>query len=92
MTIPANLDAKPETNALVASVRHWRKLGVKRATYTPFPKRDDQAFLFVPAGQDGPAFLTIKNFEVIKKYNNADLYALAVGLLADRFAAALSWR
>jgi len=34
----------------------------------------------------GPAFLVIKNFSVIKRYNNADKYAFAVGLLADEIA------
>ncbi|WP_407929164.1 peptidoglycan-binding domain-containing protein [Desulfomarina profundi] len=28
----------------------------------------------------------LKNFFVLKRYNNADAYALAVGLLADRLA------
>ncbi len=28
----------------------------------------------------------LKNFSVIKRYNNADKYALAVGLLADAIA------
>ncbi|MBU0971207.1 MAG: peptidoglycan-binding protein, partial [Proteobacteria bacterium] len=36
----------------------------------------------------GPAFLMMKNFFVLKRYNNSDFYALAVGLLADRLAGA----
>jgi membrane-bound lytic murein transglycosylase B len=44
------------------------------------------AELFLPAGSYGPAFLLFDNFNVIKRYNNADSYALAVGLLADRLA------
>jgi membrane-bound lytic murein transglycosylase B len=39
-----------------------------------------------PDGRDGPAFALNRNFRVIKSYNNADRYALAVGLLADRIA------
>jgi membrane-bound lytic murein transglycosylase B len=42
--------------------------------------------LKLPAGKKGPAFLVLKNFFVLKRYNNADAYALAVGLLADRLA------
>jgi lytic murein transglycosylase len=42
------------------------------------------ASLFLPTGPYGPAFLTLKNFYVIKEYNFADLYALFVGHLADR--------
>jgi membrane-bound lytic murein transglycosylase B len=42
--------------------------------------------LKLPSGRNGPAFLMLKNFYVIKRYNNADAYALAVGHLADRIA------
>ena len=38
----------------------------------------------MPAGARGPAFLLLPNFDVIKRYNNSDSYALAVGHLADR--------
>lgn len=34
----------------------------------------------------GPRFATTSNFRVIKRYNNSDAYAIAVGLLADRIA------
>ena len=44
----------------------------------------DKASLKLPDGRGGPAFLVIGNFSVIKRYNNADKYALAVGVLADR--------
>lgn len=44
------------------------------------------ASLFLPAGTYGPAFLTLKNFYVIKSYNFADLYALFVGHVGDRIA------
>ena len=40
----------------------------------------------MPDGRGGPAFLMTKNFFVLKRYNNADKYALAVGLLADEIA------
>ncbi len=36
----------------------------------------------------GPRFATSRNFRVIKRYNNSDNYALAVGYLADRIAGA----
>lgn len=39
---------------------------------------------FAPAGANGPTFMLSRNFQVIKRYNNADTYALAVGHLADR--------
>ena len=42
--------------------------------------------LKLPGGAKGPAFLMLRNFYVLKRYNNADKYALAVGHLADRLA------
>ena len=38
----------------------------------------------LPAGANGPAFAVYKNFRVIKRYNNATSYAMAVGHLAER--------
>lgn len=43
-----------------------------------------EARLFFPAGHKGPVFLLTSNFDVIKKYNSSDAYALAVGHLGDR--------
>ena len=37
-----------------------------------------------PEGIYGPAFLTTKNYFVIKEYNFSDLYVLFVGHLSDR--------
>ena len=69
------------------SVAAWRGVGLLPATAPEFANSDSlQAELFLPAGSYGPAFLLFDNFSVIKKYNNADSYALAVGLLADRLA------
>jgi membrane-bound lytic murein transglycosylase B len=62
----------------------WAKLGIKRPSGRPFPRPSDPAKLIVPAGAKGPAFLMINNFDVIKRYNNATAYAIAVGHLADR--------
>jgi lytic murein transglycosylase len=44
------------------------------------------ASLLQPEGVYGPAFLTTKNYFVIKEYNFSDLYVLFVGHLADRIA------
>ncbi len=65
------------------TLSQWQALGVVRANGKPFKNGGDKATLKVPDGRGGPAFLMVKNFSVIKAYNNADKYALAVGLLAD---------
>lgn len=66
------------------TIAQWRKLGLARANGRPFPDANEKATLKVLDGREGPAFLMTKNFFVIKRYNNADKYALGVGLLADR--------
>ncbi|BCH23063.1 lytic murein transglycosylase [Mesorhizobium sp. L-8-3] len=68
------------------SLSKWQSLGVTRASGKPFKRGSDSATLKVPDGRRGPAFLATKNFFVLKRYNNADKYALAVGLLADEIA------
>ena len=44
----------------------------------------EPASLLMPEGAYGPAFLTPKNYYVIKDYNFSDLYVLFVGHLSDR--------
>jgi len=69
------------------TVAAWKAMGIEPAAAPAFANSDAlQAELFLPAGSYGPAFLLFDNFSIIKKYNNADSYALAVGLLADRLA------
>ncbi|MCV0393837.1 MAG: lytic murein transglycosylase [Rhizobiaceae bacterium] len=68
------------------SLGKWESIGVVRARGKSFPSPGMNAELKVLDGREGPAFLMTKNFFVLKRYNNADKYALAVGLLADEIA------
>lgn len=68
------------------TLSEWKRLGVRRVAGRSFPRPADRANIKILAGPKGPAFLMLKNFFVLKSYNNADKYALAVGLLADRLA------
>ena len=68
------------------SLSKWQGIGVTRANGKAFPRGNDRAELKALDGRSGPAFLATKNFFVLKAYNNADKYALAVGLLADEIA------
>ncbi|WP_309084804.1 lytic murein transglycosylase [Chelativorans sp.] len=68
------------------SLSRWASIGVVRANGKAFPSPGRNAELKVPDGRAGPAFLMTRNFFVIKRYNNSDKYALAVGLLADQIA------
>ena len=66
------------------TLAQWQSLGAVRTGGRVFPRPTDKAQLIVPAGHRGPAFLILKNFKMIKRYNNADAYAMGVGHLADR--------
>jgi lytic murein transglycosylase len=68
------------------TVAQWKAAGLAPAGPTGFGADSLSAELFLPAGSYGPAFLLYDNFNVIKKYNNADSYALSVGILADKLA------
>ncbi len=68
------------------TLSQWSKLGVKRVKGRQFRNGGQKAVLKLFQGSKGPAFLMTKNFYVIKRYNNADKYALAVGHLADQIA------
>ena len=65
------------------SFADWTQRGVRRADGGALPRAGD-GFLLFPSGAAGPAFLVTTNFNVIKTYNNSDVYALGVGHLADR--------
>jgi membrane-bound lytic murein transglycosylase B len=59
----------------------WRDAGVLLRSGAPLPKSDLPASL-VEVGRR--TFLTYPNYEAILDYNCAHLYALSVGMLADR--------
>jgi len=64
----------------------WQASGVRRVNGKPFPRPGENGVLKALAGPKGPSHLMLRNFFVLKSYNNADKYALAVGHLADRIA------
>jgi lytic murein transglycosylase len=84
VTLPQNFDYLLADRSKQMTLREWQNLGVRRAGAKPFPRGDERAFLLLPAGARGPAFLMLQNFRVIMKYNPAEAYALAIGHLADR--------
>lgn len=68
------------------TLAEWERIGVVRANGQSYPRPNDRAELKVPQGRDGIAFLVLHNFNMLKRYNNSDLYALSVGMLADQIA------
>ncbi len=49
-----------------------------------FPNSRNRGYLLMPAGARGPAFIVTANFDVLRRYNPSELYALFVGHLGDR--------
>lgn len=82
--LPQGFDYRLADEVTERRLGQWARLGVSRPSGRDFPRERDKATLLLPAGANGPAFLMLKNFDVIKTYNNATSYALGVGHLADR--------
>ncbi len=64
------------------TISEWKAQGVNfMSGYVP---QGSMLELWLPAGKNGPALLTSKNFDVIKVYNNSSSYALGVSTLAKK--------
>jgi lytic murein transglycosylase len=89
VALPKGFDCTEQGPDKARPIAEWVKLGVARVKGRPFPedKLGDPAFLVLPAGLKGPAFLATNNFSVLKLYNNSDVYAIFVGHVADMIGA-----
>ena len=67
------------------TISGWTGMGVRPISGQNWSKEAMflEAKLLIPAGAKGPTFLTFKNFDVIKKYNNSTSYALGITVLAE---------
>lgn len=83
-TATCALEGPPDARPIGA----WAKLGFVRVGGRKWKAAHlaDEAYLMMPMGAYGPAFLAPQNFRAIRAYNTSDLYALFVGNLADRIA------
>ena len=68
----------------VRPLGEWQTLGMQRVGGQAFPRLEDKARLWLPAGARGPALVLLPNFYAIRSYNPSNKYALAIGHLADR--------
>lgn len=94
VVLPEGFDAGLAGRKGERTIRQWQELGLRRADGGAFPHPEERAFLDLPAGIRGPAFLLRANFRAIMRYNPAHKYALAVGHLSDRLRgqeSALAW-
>ncbi|MEO1198709.1 MAG: lytic murein transglycosylase [Pseudomonadota bacterium] len=84
VVLPRGFDYALADETTERRISEWARYGITRVSGRDFPRPNDTATLIVPAGAQGPAFLMLPNFSVIKRYNNSTSYALGVGHLADR--------
>lgn len=86
--IPDSVDCTIAEPSVTRPIGEWLRRGFVPAYHhklTPAALRIE-ASLLLPEGAYGPAFLTPKNYYVLKDYNYSDLYVLFVGHLSDRIA------
>jgi lytic murein transglycosylase len=85
---PQSVDCTIGVPEVTRPLGEWLKQGYVLA-YGRKPaaaELNEPASLLLPEGTYGPAFLTLKNYYVIKEYNFSDLYVLFVGHLSDRIS------
>ncbi len=83
---PDNVDCTTGVPEVTRPIGQWLRAGFApvRGQRLSAAEQAQPASLLQPEGIYGPAFLTTKNYFVIKEYNFSDLYVLFVGHLADR--------
>ena len=88
---PANVDCTMGVPEVTKPLRDWLRAGFApvRGQKLSAAEQAQPASLLQPEGIYGPAFLTTKNYFVIKEYNFSDLYVLFVGHLSDRMTSPL---
>ena len=90
--VPEGFDYGLADGSTKRQAEEWAAMGVlpikpsMNGTLYPSDVAFADAKLLIPAGAKGPAFLTFKNFDVIKRYNNSTSYAMAIAGLAQTFA------
>jgi lytic murein transglycosylase len=88
---PTNVDCTTGVPEMAKPIGEWLRAGftLVRGQRLSATEQAQPASLLQPEGIYGPAFLTTKNYFVIKEYNFSDLYVLFVGHLADRMTTPL---
>jgi len=90
---PKSADCTQGVPEVTRPIGEWLKAGFvpARGRQLSASEHAQPASLLQPEGIYGPAFLTTKNYFVIKEYNFSDLYVLFVGHLSDRIVASQSF-
>ena len=86
--VPAQLSCLEGGPDVERPLSAWLRMGVMPTSKASLSadSLQDPARLVLPAGVYGPAFLAFANFQVFRRYNQSDNYALFVGQLSDLIA------
>jgi lytic murein transglycosylase len=90
---PAGVDCTQGVPEVTRPIGEWLRAGFVpvRGQKLNAIEQAQPASLLQPEGIYGPAFLTTRNYFVIKEYNFSDLYVLFVGHLSDRMVSPLAF-
>jgi lytic murein transglycosylase len=90
---PAGADCSQGVPEVTRPIGEWLREGFVpvRGQKLGDSEQAEAASLLQPEGIYGPAFLTTKNYFVIKEYNFSDLYVLFVGHVSDRMTSPLGF-
>lgn len=86
VVLPAGFDPEQARRENTRPLRDWVQMGVRRPDGAALPPLDLPTAILLPGGAGGQAFAVYPNFNVIRRYNPSNFYALAVGMLSDRVA------
>ncbi len=85
--LPAGFDGAGAGRDTRRSLKDWMRAGVLREDGREFGRSEALGAVVVPGGAaPGQGFMTYPNFNVIRRYNPSDFYALAVGILGEAAA------
>ncbi|WP_419729508.1 lytic murein transglycosylase [Lichenicola sp.] len=86
VTLTAPIDPGQAGRQSMRSLARWDAAGVRRSDGGRFSQPGVEGALLLPDGAGGDAFMIYGNFNVIRRYNPSDFYALAVGLIGNAAA------
>ena len=68
-------------------ISEWKEMGIKTLQGKALPdKKNLEASLIMPDGEEGTAFLVYNNFDVIMQWNKSSYFATSIGIIADKLA------
>jgi membrane-bound lytic murein transglycosylase B len=86
VVLPSGFNPEDARRENTRPLREWVRMGVRRPDGAALPALDLETAILLPGGPSGQAFAIYPNFNVIRRYNPSNFYALVVGMLSDRVA------